>query len=238
MRYGSLYGVGVGPGDPELLTLKAQRILSSVDRIYAAKSSTRAYSTALSIIQPCLKDSARVETLDFPMTRRQDELEQAWRRNCQRLVQDLEQGLDLAFVTLGDPMTYSTFGYLLQTMAELAPEAPIEIVPAVTSYHAAAAASKTILAERDQCVAIVSGAMGDDKIKAAAAFADTVVVLKAYKKFERIRETLRETGLHETVLMAECGLEGERLVRDLDEVDEQPGYFTLILAKKSPPSRE
>jgi precorrin-2/cobalt-factor-2 C20-methyltransferase len=234
-----LYGVGVGPGDPELLTLKAQRILSSVDRIYAAKSSTRAYSTALSIIEPCLGDGARVETLDFPMTKDKAELETAWRRNCQRLVQDLELGLDLAFVTLGDPMTYSTFGYLLQTMAELAPDAPIEIVPAVTSYHAAAAASKTILAEQEQCVAIVSGAMDVDKIKAAAAFADTVVVLKAYKKFERIRETLRELRMHEAaVLMTDCGLEGERMVRDLDEIKEQPGYFTLILAKKAPASDE
>jgi precorrin-2/cobalt-factor-2 C20-methyltransferase len=233
MAYGTLHGVGVGPGDPELLTLKAVRVLASVDVIFAASSTKNGHSLAQTIVAPHLKNGTRVVRLGFPMCHDREELERAWAANAFRMLEELEQGRDAAFITLGDPLTFSTFGYLLRTLREMAPELPVRIVPGVSSIQAAAATAGTVLGEREQCIAIVSGAHGGEHLARAAQYADSLVVLKVYKQFDHIRETLRGLGLDKgAVLLSNCGQEGEQVVRDINAVDAQPGYFSMILAKK------
>ena len=123
---GVLYGVGVGPGDPGLITVKAVRVLERVSKIFAASSTKNDYSLAQRIVQENLRDVS-IEQLAFPMTRDEQVLLDAWHENALRVLAVLQEGRDAAFVTLGDPLTYSTFSYLLRTMRELAPDVNIHL---------------------------------------------------------------------------------------------------------------
>ena len=232
MTMGTLYGLGVGPGDPELLTLKAVRVLGGVQRIYAASSSKNTYSVSLDIAGPHLRRGATAEVLAFPMTRDEEALRDAWRANAARVLDDLRAGLDVACLTLGDPMTYSTFGYLMRTVLDMEPDTRIEVVPGVTSYHAASAVAGKILVESCQNLAVVSGVDGGEGLRKAAAWADSVVVLKAYKRFGHIRSVLDELGLTQgAVLVSNCGRPGQEVVRDLSQVTDTPPYFSLLLVR-------
>ena len=235
MNYGILYGIGTGPGDPELLTLKAARVLGRVHKVYAARSSKNAHSVSHGIVREHLREGVEVEALAFPMTRDKELLREAWEANARKVLDELRAGRDVAFLTLGDPLTYSTFGYLWRTLRAMAPEAAVEVVPGVTSYNAAAAAAGMILAEAEESFAVVSGAKGGDTLRKAAQVADSVVVLKAYKHFDDILAALDETGMREhSVLVSNCGHEGERILRDVESEGERPQYFSLVLARKKP----
>lgn len=232
MSMGTLYGVGVGPGDPELLTLKAVRVLGRAQRIYAASSSKNTYSVSLDIVGPHLRQGATADILAFPMTRDEDALRVAWRANAVRVLDDLRAGLDVACLTLGDPMTYSTFGYLMRTVLDMEPSARVEVVPGVTSYHAASAVAGNILVESCENLAVVSGVDEGEGLRRAAAWADSVVVLKAYKRFGHIRAVLEELGLTKrALLVSNCGRSGQEVVRDLSQVTDTPPYFSLLLVR-------
>lgn len=234
MNYGMLYGIGTGPGDPELLTLKAARVLGEVHKVYAARSSKNTHSVSHGIVREHLREGVEVEALPFPMTRDKDMLREAWTANARMVLEDLRTGRNVAFLTLGDPLTYSTFGYLWRTLRELDSEVPVEVVPGITSYNAAAAASGTILAEAEESFSVVSGAKGGDTLRKAAETADSVVVLKAYKHFGDILAALDETGMREhSVLVSNCGHEGERIMRDVEANGDKPQYFSLVLARKT-----
>jgi precorrin-2/cobalt-factor-2 C20-methyltransferase len=107
---GTLYGIGVGPGDPDLIPLKAVKILNRVPVIFAAASSKNDYSQAVAIAKPHLPADVRVRLLHFPMTKSLAEKEAAWQANARIIIAELEKGLDAAFLTLGDSMTYATYG--------------------------------------------------------------------------------------------------------------------------------
>ena len=154
---GHLYGIGVGPGDPELLTMKAARILGCVDLILAASSTKNEGSLALDIARPHLSPGAEIISLGFPMTRSGDALRAAWEENARLVLAELEKGRDAAFLTLGDPMLYSTFAYLLRTLRGLAPDQSVTVVPGITSFQAAAAATETVLAEGSENLLVLPG---------------------------------------------------------------------------------
>ena len=141
---GHLYGIGVGPGDPELLTIKAANVLGRVDLILAASSTRNDDSLALDIARPHLKQGTRVIRLGFPMSRDEDTLQSAWVENARLVLKELEAGHDAAFITLGDPLLYSTFAYLLRTLRTLAPDQEVTVVPGITSFQAVAAAMCSI----------------------------------------------------------------------------------------------
>ncbi len=235
MATGTLYGIGVGPGDPEFITLKAVRILNEVDVVFAASSTKNDHSLAKGIVSRHLKNGVPVRILGFPMTRDKEELADAWRKNAAQVMDVLKQGKDAAFITLGDPMTYSTFGYLMKTIRSMSPLVPIEVVPGITSYHAAAAAACRVLAESEESFAVVSGAMGAARLNRMIAHTDNVVMLKVYKNYREILETLQrlEPGA-ESVLVSQCGLEGEAIVEKLEDwpMTGLP-YLTCLIIKKT-----
>jgi precorrin-2/cobalt-factor-2 C20-methyltransferase len=138
-KTGKLYGIGVGPGDPDLIPLKSVKILKQVDLIFAAASSKNNHSQAVNIASAHIPDSARVIILPFPMTQDMEEKKKAWEKNAATIIEVLEKGLHAAFLTLGDTMTYSTCGYIIQAVQALAPHIDIETIPGITSYQAAAA---------------------------------------------------------------------------------------------------
>ena len=138
---GIFYGIGVGPGDPELLTLKAQRVLKEVSIVFVPQSETSRDSFAYSIASQFIDlDMQRVIPITFP-TDDADGAAQVWRDASERIAQELLNGDDVAVITEGDPMLFSTFSYVLDGIKSGYPEIPVEIIPGVSSVMAAAARS-------------------------------------------------------------------------------------------------
>ncbi len=233
---GTLYGIGVGPGDPELLTLKAVRVLKQVSHVFAASSSNNDYSLAQSIIAEHLPPGIPVDHLAFPMTFSQERLEDAWQVNCEKLVEILGQGKDVAFLTLGDPLTFSTFIYIMRKVKKRIPEVEVSVVPGITSFQAAAACANVPLAEGEEAITIVSGAKGGRRLKGAVEFSENVVLMKTYKHFPQILSQIKEEGLEEhCCFVSRCGLEGQIVEKDFNKLTdmEQPNYLSLMIIKKN-----
>ena len=230
---GTLYGIGVGPGDPELITLKALKVLERVDHIFASCSTKNNYSLALNIVRSHL-NGAGLEHLPFPMTRDPQALQAAWESNARRVLEVLGAGADAAFVTLGDPLTYSTFGYLLKTLKRLNPEVGIVTIPGITSYSAAAALTHIPLTEGEESFYLVSGALGAAQLKEVIDKSDNIVILKTYRYFDEIYRVLEDMDLLDrTTCISRCGLEGETIVENLRDLKgrELP-YLSMVIIKK------
>ncbi len=234
MKHGTLYGIGVGPGDPELITLKAMNILRRVAVVFAAVSTKNSHSLAEKIVSPHLKEGMPVKHLGFPMTREKEILSEAWQGNARKVVEVLKKGEDAAFITLGDPMIYSTFGYLMNTIKESNPNITIEIIPGITSYQAGASAAGQTLAEAEESYTVISGALGSQKLKDIIDHTDSVVMLKVYRNYKGILETLNELELTDSsVLISRCGLDGEEIVGNLKgRPDTTPPYLSFLIIKK------
>ncbi len=230
---GMLYGIGVGPGAEDLLTLRAVRVLGRVDVILAAASPKNDYSTALETARPHLRPDVSITRLEFPMTRDKAVLSAAWTRAAETTAALLRQGKTCAFLTIGDPLVYSTFAYLMRTLRACAPESLIEIIPGITSFQAAAAATGTVLCESGENLLILPGINDAATLKAGLKLADNAVILKAYRNFPVIRQTLEATGrLEGGIFASQVGLEGEQLSRDLCALPDKPPYLSLVLSKK------
>lgn len=234
MKPGILYGIGVGPGDPDLITLKAVRILERVDVVFAAASTKNAHSRAVETVRPHLRASVPVRMIPFPMTRDKDDMADAWEKNAMEIVAALESGRDAAFLTLGDCMTYSTFGYILRNIQRLAPRITVCSIPGITSYQAAAARLNTPLVEGEESLILLSGVYGGGRFRELSGTADNVVFLKAYKNAKDIADALDESGKgFSSVGIVKCGMQDEQIICDVNAFkDKKPDYWTLIISKK------
>ncbi|OEU47671.1 MAG: precorrin-2 C(20)-methyltransferase [Desulfobacterales bacterium C00003060] len=233
-KTGKLFGVGVGPGDPELISLKAVRILGSVHMIFAAASPKNSHSLAMRIARPYFPPGTPVIRLSFPMTTDRKTLKECWRQNTGIITKELEQGKDVAFITLGDPLTYSTYGYIVREMKKIAPHIRIETVPGITSYQAAAALVHTPLAEGEESLLVLSGAKGGEQLRRLGPQVDNIVLLKTYRHFEDIYSALKEMDAVDTTTgISCCGQPDENVATDIREmVHKKPNYFTLLIIKK------
>lgn len=232
---GILYGIGVGPGDPDLLTLKAVKVLKRVAHVFAAASSKNDYSLAHDIVREHIPASTPVDQLAFPMTFNSEKLEDAWQANCEQVVEVLRLGKDVAFLTLGDPLTFSTFIYLMRKVRSRIPAARVAVVPGITSFQAAAACAGEPLAEGEEIVSIISGAKGGERLKEVISLSDSVVLMKAYKYLPEILAGVEDAGLQDSCcFISRCGLEGEVIERDFDKLLQmkRPNYLSLMLIKR------
>lgn len=235
-RSGILYGVGVGPGDPELLTLRAVRVLNEVQVLFAAASPKNEDSLALSIAAPHLRSGVEVRRLDFPMTRDREILGAAWERNAGTVLDVLRSGRDGAFLTLGDPLIYSTFGYLMRAVLGMDQDIEVRVVPGVTSFQEAAARSRTVLCQGAENLLLLSGINGAQRLDQALAVADSAVILKAYKNSSEIAVVAARSGRADQALFASrLGLEGEVLEQGCNALHGTPHYLSLLLL---PPDRK
>jgi precorrin-2/cobalt-factor-2 C20-methyltransferase len=232
-KHGTFYGIGVGPGDPDLITLKAVRVLQQVPHIFASCSTKNSYSLALNIVRPHL-NGAGLEHLPFPMTQDAQVLKEAWDKNAARVLEVLASGADAAFITLGDPLTYSTFGYLLKTLKRLNPALRLVTIPGITSYAAAAARTHIPLTEGEESFVVVSGARGADRLREVADKSDNIVMLKTYRNFAEIYCALEDLDLLDrAVCISRCGLDGETVVENLRDLKGQPlPYLSMVIIKK------
>ncbi len=232
---GTLYGIGVGPGDPELLTVKSARIISEVDVVFAAASTKNNYSLAVNIAEPYIPKETTVRVLQFPMSKNKEETCKAWKTHAETIISVLEEGKNAAFLTLGDPMTYSTYGYILQNIQNLAPHVPITTIPGITSYQAAAACINTPLVEGEECLMVVSGVNGGDRLRQATIKPENVVFMKAYRNIKDINAAIEDaSGYARCVGVSNCSLPDQKIYPDTREFNDRiPEYWTLIIAKQS-----
>ena len=233
-RWGTLYGIGAGPGDPQLLTVRASRILGGVEDVFYPSSSGTDESMALNIIEPYLKEGVKIHSLFFPMTKDRAELEQAWTTAAGKVAEILGQGRDAVFVTLGDPMIYSTYFYLLNTLRRLHPHATWETVPGISSFQSAASAVDAAISEGKDRVALVPVNRDASNIEDALDRFDTVVMFKVGSKLPAVLEILERKGLLEQGrLFSYLGTPDQRIETDLTKVKrEKIGYMSLLIVKK------
>jgi precorrin-2/cobalt-factor-2 C20-methyltransferase len=232
---GTLFGIGVGPGDPELLTLKAARVLGRVEHIFAAASTKNDYSLARDIVSQYIRPDIPVDYLAFPMTFDRDRMENAWQANCETVIEVLGRGKDVAFLTLGDPLTFSTYIYLVRKIRSRLPEAGIDTIPGITSFQAAAACANVPLAEGEESFTVISGAKGGERLKEVIAVSDNVVLLKTYKQLPRILAQIEELGLQKSCFfVSRCGLTGQVVEHDFRKMSalSTPNYLSLMIIKK------
>ncbi len=234
-KKGKLYGIGVGPGDPELIPLKSVRILKSVDIVFAASSSKNDYSIALGIARPHLGKDIQIVILSYPMTSDMGKKRVAWRKNAETVIEYLNQGKDAAFITIGDPLTYSTYGYLVKEVKSLSPDIVINTIPGITSYQAAAALTNTPLSEGDESLLILSGLKEKDQLKNLIGKADNIILLKAYRNMQEICSAIEEMDLiGQTTGVIRCGLDGEEVITDIRKmINKKPHYFTVLMIKNN-----
>lgn len=232
---GTLYGIGVGPGDPDLIPLKAVHILATVDVVFTAASTRNNYSRALEIVRPHLPVNISIDKLDFPMSKDRAVMAKAWRRHAAHIAGVLEDGRHAAFLTLGDPLTYSTYGYVLRHLRADRPDIPVVTIPGITSYQAAAAAVNRPLVEGEESLLILSGVNGGRRLHETIQPADNVVFLKAYRDVNGIAEALEQTGLAAgSVAVTHCSTVQQEIHLDLKALAKQPpNYWTLIIAKRN-----
>ena len=230
------YAVGVGPGDPELLTRKAERILCSVDTVCAPVTRPGEPSFAFEIIRPLL-DSSRQELLlqHFPMTSDRSELESRWQEAARQVAERVEAGKDVAFIAIGDPLLYATSIYLIDALRRNHPQVPIQVVPGISSINATAAAACFPLADGTDRIAILPATAGIDRIAAALAHFETVVLLKVKPLFSDILELIRQSGKRDQVLFAErVGMTGEVILTDFAEIEQhRPDYLSLMIVRRT-----
>ncbi|XTZ39865.1 cobalt-factor II C(20)-methyltransferase [Salmonella enterica] len=229
---GKLYALSTGPGASDLLTVRAARILGSLDVLYAPAGRKGGDSLALSIVREYLGAQTDVRCCHFPMSADGTEKEAVWNEVAAALVAEVEAGKQVGFITLGDAMLFSTWVFLLQRLGQ-----PhwLEIVPGVTSFAAIAARAQMPLAMEQQSLAVISCTAAESEIRKALQQHDSLVLMKVYGRFARIKTLLDEFGLLDgALMMAEATLPGERCWHRLREVsDEQPlPYFSTILVNK------
>lgn len=230
----TIYAVGVGPGDPELLTRKAERILRSVDVILAPVSNPAEASVALETIREFI-DGDRQQTIvhQFPMTSDKARLIPAWQEAAAMIAAHAEAGRSVAFITIGDPLFYSTFIYLLRILREQWPQLPVEIIPGISSINAAAAEALLPLVEGDERMVVIPATAGIEAIKTALATYETVVLLKVKPLFAQIIGLLRATGREQRAIFVErVGSSRQKVLTGFEEIAaHSPDYLSLMIIK-------
>jgi precorrin-2/cobalt-factor-2 C20-methyltransferase len=233
-KIGTFYGIGVGPGDPDLITVKAVKVLNRVDLVFTASSSANEYSLARQIGARYLKSGTKLENLPFPMTEDETLLKAAWRENASVVAEILNNGQSAAFLTLGDCLTYSTYAYLLPVLKEIIPQAPIVSIPGITSYQQAAARLNRPLVMTKESLTIVSGGGDRQKFETLLDQSDNVVIMKMYRGRDNIVDLLKRKNLAaQTALCSQLDLKEEKILDGLDQDLTDPAtYFSLMLVTK------
>lgn len=236
---GKLYGIGVGPGDPELLTLKALKKIRECD-IIAVPGSDPKKAVAYQIAEGAYAEIAEKEQIGIPMpmTKDERELKSSHEAGVRTLCECLETGKDVAFLTLGDPTVYSTYIYLQNGVRTRGYET--EIISGIPSFCAAAAKLNMGIAEKEEQIHIIPASYS---VEDALKLPGTKVLMKAGKKIDRVKEYLRgcrEDGGGKVFVSAveNCGMQQERIYRSVEEIPEEAGYYTLIIVKEKEQEKE
>ena len=233
MQLGTLYGISVGPGDPELITLKGLGILKQSPVVAFPAGSDGKPGIAQSIVEQWLKESQVQLPLNFPYVQDQFILTQAWQKAAQQVWQYLQLGQDVAFVCEGDISFYSTFTYLAQTLQQLHPESLVERIPGVCSPLAAASAVGKPLTVRSDRLVILPALYNLEELETILDWADVVVLMKVSSVYSQVWKVLQERQLLENAVVVERATLPEQVIyADLrDRPNLKLPYFSLLIVK-------
>ncbi len=234
---GRLYGVGVGPGDPELLTCKAVRVIEEADVVFSPKARVKAESVARRIVEQAVGRPVEFRDLVYPMTRDRTVLEEHWGRAASEILQELDAGRTVVFITLGDPTLYSTWTYLQRTLRKQRPRYPVEIVPGVSSVNVAAALAEIPLAIGDERLAVLPLPEDMTELQPLLDAFDAVVLMKVGGRLPELAAYLDGRGLsRSSTYVSRAGLGEEQVVRRIDKVaEEEKGYLALVIVRTGGP---
>ena len=231
---GKFYGIGVGPGDPDLLTLRAATLLQTVDVVCIPRSSALSDSVALKVAGGHIRAGAEIFEVSTPMTRDKAVLEAEWRQGAEKIAAHLAAGRNVAFITIGDAMLFSTYTYLLKYVRALLPDVEVESVPGVTSFAAAAAHLNLPLAEGAEKLAVVPAVDDPEALRPLLTAFENAVLMKVAGNYDEIVAVLDDLGLKDkAVFVSKLGYPDQFVTADLDSlVGKKRDYLSLILVKK------
>ena len=231
---GVFYGIGVGPGDPELLTVKAIRAMENVDVLIAPKTEKKEGSVALSIARPYLKKDVKIVYQVFPMVKGfAENSADAWEANKQEILALLREGKNVAFLTLGDPMFFSTYIYVFRLLEH--EDIEIQTIPGIPAFAAIGSQMGYPIVEGDDVLSIIPATAAPEKVEKAVQAADNVVLMKVYKNFGEVTDMLsRNKMAKQAVLVSRAGLPDERVINDIEaHKEEKLNYLSTILTRKN-----
>lgn len=226
------YGIGVGPGDSLLLTLKAVEVLKYIDILYTPEAEKDGGSLALSIAKPHFGQDLDIKYRHFPMSLDKTEKEIKWESVAKEVIADVKRGKNVGFITLGDPMLYSTYVYIMEKLID---EIEVETIAGISSFSHIAASQNLPLVMDTEPLIILPCTADEAVIDDALQKYNCLVLMKVYKRFDLIREKLEKYGLIDyAVLVSNSSQGSEKVYRDLREVNssEKISYFSTILINK------
>ncbi len=227
MAKGKLYGIGVGPGDPELLTLKALRLLKECP-VVGIPGKNPADSVAYNIARGAFPgiDQKQLLMLETPMTKDRDILDEGYERAADQIIECLDQGKDVVVVTLGDTTVYSTYIYMMRNVLAKGYEA--ETVPGITSFCAVSAYLNDSLVDRDEMLHVIPASY---QIEEALDLPGTKVLMKAASKMPEVKKTIKSKG-QKAIMMENCGMENQMVYKKVDDIPDKASYYSLTIIKE------
>lgn len=230
MKIGKLYGVGVGPGDPELITVKAIKTILKAD-IIAIPESGSDKNIALNIVKEAIEniESKEIIKIDMPMTRSTTVSSKSRENGANIIIDSLNKGKNIAFLTLGDPSIYSTYLYIHKKVLDKGYK--VKIIPGVPSFCAVASSLNNGLVEGGEPLHIMPGSY--NSVENGLSLKGTKVLMKTGKSINTIKRLLKEKNLYNSAQMVEkCGMDGEKVYKNLDYVKDDSSYFSIIVVKE------
>lgn len=240
-RKGTFYVVGVGPGDPELMTLKAARILEKCPSWLVPAARRNGDSTALTIVQGTVQsENKNILVHHFPMKKvhvgkdPDPDIQEAWDKAADWINDQLGQGLDVALPTLGDPAIYCTGFYVYQTLLAAHPDVTIEIIPGISAIGATAAAAKTPLCLGDEKLVVIPAVFENGKLRETLEQFNSLVFMKVYKSMDRLVPLLKEMDLLDNAVLVERTSMGEQQVHhDVEStLGKELHYFSTLIVRR------
>ena len=237
----SLIGIGVGPGDPDLLTVKAVKAIQNADIIMCPASNEDRPSIALSVVSSIIDESKnqKIIKLIFPMTKDKDVLKQTWKRNAKIMAETVLSGKNVVYLTVGDPFLYSTWIYMHKDLKENYPDMNISVIPGIVSIFTFAAKVGVSVAEGAEKVAIIPSCYDLSSVKEIAKHSESMIFLKDGRYFDQVIKVLKESGFPDDSIFAigqDLGTENEIIRKmTLGEVNDgtlTTKYFSILVVKR------
>ena len=227
------YGIGTGPGDSSLVTVKAVNTLKILDILYTPEPKKGTDSLALSIVKEYIPDTVEIKQRHFPMNSDSVEKMAAWDQVAEEIVTDVKGGKNVGFITLGDPMIYSTYVYVMERLID---EIEVETIPGISSFSNIASNQNFPLVMDTDPLIVIPCTMEEEKIDEALQTYDCIVLMKVYKNFKQIIEKLEKYDLIDNaILVSNSSQDREVVYKDLRDVhlQEKISYFSTILVNKN-----
>jgi len=227
------YGIGVGPGDEKLLTIKAAETLEILDVLLIPETQKNKEGVAKRIANKYLREDLEIVYIDFPMVINEEVFVNAGMKAADIIEAEIAKGKNVGFITLGDPGVFSTYGYIVKAL-KIKGKVEIETIPGITSFCAAAAMANRPLIEKNEVLAVIPMNATDEQVDKVLKTCDAFAFMKVYKREERVVSLLKNNELDENGILAlNCGFDNAEVKEDVvPALEENNNYLSVVLTRK------